>query len=234
MIRTVAETGSTNADMAALAKAGAAEGDWLRAERQTAGRGRQGRQWDSQAGNLYASTLVRLRRSDPAPPTLGFVAAVALHEAVAAYLGGGRAILKWPNDLLVHGAKLSGILLERSGDAVVIGFGVNLGYHPTGIDRAATSLTALGVAVTPDMFLETLAETFERWVSRWRSEGFAAVRTRWLAKAHAQGTALSVRQGDGSPLEGLFDGIDSDGALILRLADGARHVIHAGDVFVIG
>tara|TARA_B100000678_G_scaffold263557_1_gene246449 strand:- start:449 stop:1153 length:705 start_codon:yes stop_codon:yes gene_type:complete len=234
VIRTVAETGSTNADMAALAKAGAAEGDWLRAERQTAGRGRQGRQWASEPGNLYASTLVRLRRGDPSPPTLGFVAAVALHEAVAAYLDEGRGFLKWPNDLLVDGAKLSGILLERSQDAVIIGFGVNLAHHPTGIDRVATSFAALGAVVTPDIFLETLAETLRRWVAIWRAQGFAPVRNRWLAKAHDQGTALAVRQSDGPPLQGLFCGIDNDGALILRLADGARHVIHAGDVFVIG
>ena len=117
MIRTVAETGSTNADMLHLAREGAAEGLWLRAERQLAGRGRQGRGWDSPVGNFYGSTLVRLRRGDPAPATLGFVAAVALAELVDGLLPGGGPMLKWPNDLLIDGAKLSGALLERAGAA---------------------------------------------------------------------------------------------------------------------
>ncbi|GGO90211.1 biotin--[acetyl-CoA-carboxylase] ligase [Stakelama pacifica] len=233
MIRTVGETGSTNADMAALALAGAAEGDWLRAERQSAGRGRQGRQWASEAGNLYASTLVRLRPSDPPAPGLGFVAAVALHDAVAAYIGEGRAVLKWPNDVLVEGAKLSGILLERTGDAVVAGFGVNLAHHPRDLDRPATSLCALGSAVAPGDFLETLAESLRRRLSQWRGEGFGAIREVWMARAHPVGSALSVRQPEGAALQGLFDGIDSDGALRLRLADGSRHVMHAGDIFLI-
>ncbi|MAW99628.1 MAG: biotin--[acetyl-CoA-carboxylase] ligase [Sphingomonas sp.] len=233
MIRTVGETGSTNADMAALALAGAAEGDWLRAERQSAGRGRQGRQWASEAGNLYASTLVRLRPSDPPAPGLGFVAAVALHDAVAAYIGEGRAVLKWPNDVLVEGAKLSGILLERAGDAVIAGFGVNLAHHPDDLDRPATSLCALGSAVAPGDFLETLVESLRRRLSQWRGEGFGAIREVWMVRAHPVGSALSVRQPEGAALQGLFDGIDSDGALRLRLADGSRHVMHAGDIFLI-
>src|SRR5436853_1339519 len=112
-ILTVAETGSTNDDLASLAREGAAEGLWLRAERQTGGRGRQGREWHSPAGNLYASTLVRLRPADPPAPTLALVAAVALHEVASAFAGGARIEIKWPNDLMVGGAKLSGILLER-------------------------------------------------------------------------------------------------------------------------
>ncbi|RZL52832.1 MAG: biotin--[acetyl-CoA-carboxylase] ligase, partial [Sphingomonas sp.] len=138
-IRTVAETGSTNADMRLLARQGAEEGLWLRAERQTAGKGRLGRQWVSEPGNLYASTLVRLRPADPAPATLALVAAVALHRAVGVFLP-DAARLKWPNDLLLGDAKLSGILLERSEDAVVVGIGVNLAHHPDLPDRATTSL----------------------------------------------------------------------------------------------
>jgi BirA family biotin operon repressor/biotin-[acetyl-CoA-carboxylase] ligase len=103
-------------------------------------------------------------------------------------------IIKWPNDLLLDGAKLSGILLERSGDAVIIGFGVNLAHHPEGLDRAATSLVAqTGAAPDPDAFLAVLADSFVRWVGRWRTEGLAAIRTAWLARAHPTGTALSVR-----------------------------------------
>lgn len=230
-IRTVAETGSTNADMVVLARQGVEEGLWLRAERQTAGRGRQGRAWTSPAGNLYASTLVRLRSSDPPAATLALVAAVALHEAVGVF--GVAAQLKWPNDLLIAGAKLSGILLERSDDAVVIGIGVNLSHHPDLPDRPTTSLAAHDAQVAPDAFLDVLAEAFARRLTRWRGEGIAAIRAAWLAAAHPAGTALSVRLPDGSAYDGLFDGLDPDGALILRLASGQRHVIHAADVFLL-
>lgn len=223
--------------MAALARAGAAEGLWLRADRQTAGRGRQGRAWASPAGNLYASTLVRVRSGEPSPATLALVAAVALEETVAVFLeraGGPRdgLALKWPNDLLLDGAKLSGILLERVEDAVIIGFGVNLAHHPTEVERAATSLAAHGAAPEPGVFAEALAEGFARWLARWR-EGIAPVRDRWLARAHPEGTALVARLAGGQAVEGLFAGLTGDGALILRLAGGGTRVIHAGDVFLL-
>ena len=230
--RTLPETGSTNADLADLARAGAVDGLWLRAERQTAGRGRQGRAWDSPAGNLYASTLVRLYPTDPPAATLALVAAVALEEAVAVFLPRG-AVIKWPNDLLIDGAKLSGILLERADDAVIIGFGVNLAHHPQALDRPATSLAAHGHAPDPHLFLETLAESMARWVSRWRGEGLPPIRDRWTARAHPPGTALTARLADGTSLDGLFEGLTGDGALILRLADGAHRVIHAADVFLL-
>lgn len=232
LIRTIPETGSTNADMLAFAAAGASEGSWLRAERQTGGRGRQGRAWESPPGNLYASTLVRLRPSDPVAATLALVAAVALQDAVGVFLP-SRATLKWPNDLLIDGAKLSGILLERAGDAVVIGIGVNLAHHPDLPDRPATSLAAHGVAVPPDTFVEVLAEAFARWLGRWRGEGVDAIRQNWCARAHPVGTALSTHLPDGSKVDGLFDGLDAEGALILKEAGGSRRVIHAGDVFLI-
>nr|WP_156404832.1 biotin--[acetyl-CoA-carboxylase] ligase [Sphingomonas sp. Root241] len=229
-MRTVAETGSTNMDVAELARSGASEGLWLRAERQTSGKGRQGRAWDSPAGNLYISTLVRVRPGEPAPATLALVAAVALEEAVSLF--GVQPMLKWPNDLLVGGAKLSGILLERVEDAVIIGFGVNLAHHPVDLDRPATSIAAHAPAPEPQVFAETLAEIFARWLSRWR-DGIAPVRDRWLARAHPLDTALTARLADGTSTEGLFGGLDAQGALILRLADGTTRVIHAGDVFLL-
>ncbi len=202
---------------------------WLRAERQTGGRGRQGRAWLSPAGNLYASTLVRLQARDPPAATLALVAAVALHETASAFAPAARFQIKWPNDLLNEGAKLAGILLERSGDAVVIGIGANLAHHPEDLARPATSLAALiGTAPDAGAFLEVLADGFARWLGRWRSDGLGAVRAAWLAAAHPLGTALSTGAG-----EGLFDGLDDTGALRLRLADGTSRVIHAGDVFLI-
>ncbi len=240
--------------MLALARGGVAEGVWMRAERQRSGRGRMGRDWSSPVGNFYGSTVVRLRPSDPAPATLALLAAVALEETVSTYLfsreGGspgsssaapgtlgsrlrGRTVLKWPNDLLLDGAKLSGILLERADDAVVIGIGVNLAHHPDLPDRPTTSLAAHGTPVDPAQFAETLAEALARWLARWRGEGLAPVRQRWLDRAHPVGTALTARLPDGTAHDGLFDGLDADGALILRLADGGRRVIHAADVFLI-
>jgi len=226
-IRTVAATGSTNDDVAALARDGALEGLWLRAERQVGGRGRQGRIWVSPPGNLYASTLVRLQPEDPPAPTLALLAAVALHEAVAAFAKG--VTIKWPNDLVADGAKLAGILLERQLNAVILGFGVNLAEHPDIPGRTVTSLKALtGTAPDPAAFVESLAAIFARWLQRWRDEGHAPVLDQWQAAAHPPGTPLSTPEGDG-----LYDGLDDSGALRLRLADGSSRVIHAGDVFLI-
>ena len=237
--------------MAALARTGLGEGVWLRAERQTAGRGRQGRSWTSSVGNLFASTLVRLRPSDPYAATLALVAGVAVEESLSWFHPGdgkapgsgrsqlgpglrrGGVLLKWPNDLLLDGAKVCGILLERADEAVIVGVGMNLAYHPNLPDRPTTSLAAHGVEVAPETAAEMLAESFARWLARWRGEGIAPVRARWLERAHPVGTALTARLPDGSALEGLFDGLDADGALMLRLAGGERRAIHAGDVFLL-
>lgn len=232
VVRTVSETGSTNDDLADSARQGAPEGIWLRADRQSGGRGRQGREWHSPPGNLYASTLVRLRPGDPPAPSLALVAAVALHEVASAFAGGAPIEIKWPNDLMVAGAKLSGILLERLEDSVIVGFGVNLAEHPDQTERPSTSLAALGGAPAPEVFLEALAQSFARWLGRWRDEGLAPIRAHWLAAAHPPGTALSTHTASGAWVEGVFDGLDESGALRLRLADGSAQVIHAGDVFL--
>lgn len=217
--------------MLALAARGAPEGLWLRAVEQTAGRGRLGRAWISPPGNLYASTTVRLRPTDPGAATLALVAAVALEETIAAY--GATPWIKWPNDLFIDDAKLTGILLERSGEAVVVGIGVNLAHHPDGLDRQVTSLAAQGLAAPdPELFLRDLADAFSRWLASWR-RSLGEVRRRWLERAHPIGTALAVRLPDQPPLEGLFDGLDENGALRLRLSHGAVQVIQAGDVFTI-
>jgi BirA family biotin operon repressor/biotin-[acetyl-CoA-carboxylase] ligase len=181
--------------------------------------------WQSPPGNLYASTLVRLRPGDPPAATLALVIAVAVHEVAVGLVPHAAVQIKWPNDLLLDGAKLAGILLEREGEAVVIGVGVNLARAPQGLDRPVAHLA--GVA-EPGTFLDMLAESLDRWLARWRSEGIAPVRAQWLAAAHPRGTALSTSEG-----EGLFDGLDEDGALRLRLADGTIRVIRAGDVFLI-
>ncbi|TZG26151.1 biotin--[acetyl-CoA-carboxylase] ligase [Sphingomonas montanisoli] len=233
MIRHVATTGSTNDDIAALARDGAPEGLWLRADVQTGGRGRHGRAWVSPPGNLYTSTIVRRRPGDPPPQTLAMLAAVALDELLQLWLPADRLTIKWPNDLLVGGAKISGILLEAAGDAVVVGIGVNLAHHPDLPDRIVTSVAAEGAAPpAPADVIVDLADTFARWLGRWRGEGLAPILARWQARAHPIGTALSVREGDNA-IDGLYDGLDADGALRLRGADGSVQIIRAGDVFLL-
>jgi BirA family transcriptional regulator, biotin operon repressor / biotin---[acetyl-CoA-carboxylase] ligase len=228
-ITTVSETASTNADMLLRAKEGAPEGDWLRAECQTAGRGRMARDWVSPVGNLYASTIIRLRPSDPPAPTLALVAAVALHRVVSEYVA---SMLKWPNDLMVQGRKLSGILLERADDAIVAGFGVNLAGHPD-LDRPVTSIFAeTGVAPDPAAFCEHLAGSLADALIVWRRD-LAEIIALWEGAAHPPGTALSVDPGTGDRIDGQYLGLTPDGALRLALADGGERVIHAGDVFLI-
>ncbi len=218
--------------MMARARDGASEGCWIRAERQISGRGRQGRAWSSDTGNLSASTLVRVHPGDPPAPTLALVAAVALHESVTVAVPGLDVRIKWPNDLVVGDAKLSGILLERQGDAVVVGFGVNLRSAPSIADRATVSVASLiGTAPTPADFLDILADLMTYWIATWRSAGLEPVRQRWLAAAHPIGAALRVRSGN-TAVDGLFAGLDRDGGLLLRTAETVR-TVHAGDVFLL-
>lgn len=218
--------------MLALAEQGAPDGCWLRAGRQTGGRGRMGRNWESPAGNLYCSTLVRLMAGDPPAHTLALVAANALHALVAP-LCAGSARIKWPNDILVDGAKIAGILLERVGDAVVVGIGVNVAGHPEGLDRPVTSLMAQGASdAEAGALLERLAALFAHWLAIWRAQGLDPVRTHWLLNAHPRGTAMRVLQPDGEQVDGTFDTLDRQGMLILRLANGESRAIHAGDIIL--
>lgn len=219
--------------MLALAEQGLAEGTWLRAGRQSGGRGRMGRSWESPEGNLYCSTLVRLRSGDPPPHMLALVAANAVHALVAP-LCAGQARIKWPNDVLVDGAKIAGILLERAGDAVVVGIGINVTGHPTGLDRPVTSLAAQSVGDTDaSVLIERLVELFAHWLAVWRAQGLDPVRAHWLLNAHPKGTAMRVVQPDGEVVEGSFDTLDQQGMLILRLANGDARAIHAGDILLI-
>jgi BirA family biotin operon repressor/biotin-[acetyl-CoA-carboxylase] ligase len=233
-IQTVAETGSTNEDMKALAAAGEPEGVWLRAARQTGGKGRMGRVWQGQEGNLFASTLVRPGPLDPAAPSLAFVAAVAVHEALTEFTGAGVLTLKWPNDILADTTKLCGMLLESSNGAVVVGIGVNIASAPALPDREATCLHALGAtACDAANVLERIAFHFAEWLARWRTYGLEPVIRAWEARAHPRGTPLAAALPDGERIYGTFDGLDPAGTLILHLADGTNRAIHAGDVFLL-
>ena len=224
-IHIVEQTGSTNADL--IADSAAGEGDWLVALRQSSGKGRQGRQWQSLDGNFAGSTLIRLRDGDPPPATLALAAGLALIEAVDAAAPDRALQLKWPNDLMLDGAKLGGILLERAGDRIVAGFGLNLAAAPAIEGRPTTSLDG---AVSPHAFAPLLAASLARLLIAWRSADPAALINAWQQRAHPLGTAIIIHSAPGDCLSGRFDGLDPDGSLRLRLDDGRIERIHAGDV----
>lgn len=229
------EVGSTNDWVLARADT-LADAQWVIADRQTAGRGRRGRAWGDGAGNLMASVLVRAEGS---VQQLSFVAAIALLAALRASGGqggdtaAGSFALKWPNDLLLGGVKVSGILLERAGDALVIGFGVNIVSFPEATERPATCLTAAGLAgVAPVDLLRRLMPAFAEYRQLWVAQGFEPIRERWLADAAGVGDRIAARLG-AETIEGVFEGLEADGALALRLDDGALRAVHAGEVFAL-
>ena len=239
MIETLPEAGSTNTVLAHRLRAGepVPEAFWLRAERQTAGRGRAGRAWTEAHGNLYASTVVRVGLGDPPAHTLSLVAGLAVHDLLMMQLLVGRAgpgahrWLKWPNDLLVNGAKIAGILCERVGDAIIVGIGINVAAMPEVDGRQVTCIQRSNPHNTNDAaaILRMLATSFADRLARWRDHPLSVMLVEWEERAHAKGTSLSVADGD-IRLHGSFDGLASDGALRLALVDGSTRIIHAGDV----
>ncbi len=229
---------STNEEAKRLAADGAAGGALVWAGEQLAGRGRRGRGWASPPGNLYASLLLRPACPPARACQLNFVAAVALAEAVSSLLPAGTPVtLKWPNDVLVGGAKVSGILLEasaaldRSIDWLIIGVGVNVASHPVDTPYPATSLQREGAAdATAATILQAFAERFQVWYETWRGQGFVPVRARWLASARGLGEPIEVRL-ERETLQGRFGDLDESGALMLDMPDGARRQITTGDLF---
>lgn len=235
MIEIVPETGSTNSDLLTRLRTGEplAEGDWLVADRQLAGRGRQGRQWSDGSGNFLGSTTVHIRPGDPSAPTLALLAGLALYETALPMVPDPSALhLKWPNDLLYRRAKLAGVLLEGQGDRVVVGIGVNLAVAPNLPGRETCAFAHFGPAPDRDLFAEALAATFARELDRWRTYGLAPIMRRWQAATLPAGTALTVHDPDGRSLTGAYAGLTEGGSLLLRLADGATHTVHAGDVML--
>ena len=233
MIETVPATGSTNADLLARLDAGEriAESHWLLADRQTAGRGRQGRAWSDGAGNFMGSTVVHRASGDPPAPSLSLLAGVALLAAVVAFHPDPpRPVLKWPNDLLLGGDKLAGVLLESRGDSIVVGIGVNLAQAPDLPGRGTVSLADHGTTSARDAFAAALAETFADRLVRWRTYGLEPILREWRAGSLPEGTPLSVHDAGGEHVAGTFAGLTDEGALRLRSVDGTIRVVHAGDV----
>ena len=184
---------------------------------------------------MFASGIVRLGAGDPPASSLGFLASIAAYETARLIARDVPIMIKWPNDLLtVNGAKFCGMLLERAGDAVIIGIGMNLFTHPQGLDRPVTDLrTSGGNPPHAQAVLEILAETLQNWLQRWRLGGLAPLLKSWQQFAHPMGTALTVKLPNGDVLQGLYNGLNEDGSLRLCLADGQIHAIHAADVFLI-
>ena len=228
-IRIVERLGSTNS--ALLSDHQAIEGDWLVAMRQDRGKGRHGRTWQSIEGNFFGSTLIQLRPSDPPAPSLALVAGLAVIEAVAIEVPEAPLSLKWPNDLMLGDGKLAGILLERSGDRVVAGIGVNLAGAPDIEGRKTASLKAIR-NIAPQAFAPVLAGKFSQLLAAWRSSDPAQFAQAWMARAHPPGTELEVHSAPGERVSGTFDGIEPDGAMRLKRADGTIDIVRAGDVYL--
>ncbi len=234
------ETDSTNAEARRRAEAGETGPLWITARRQTAGRGRRGRKWESESGNL-ASTLLLLTRKSPAEAAqLTFAASLAVADLLDCYVPPALVTIKWPNDVLLDGRKTSGILIE-SGPApsgglwLAVGIGVNLNQTPGDTERPATCIAehlSQGVASPPtvDEAAKVLAETFGVWLDRWTTLGFQPILDAWTARTpglHGPCTARLTNE----TLTGTADGVEADGSLRLKLPDGSLRVISAGDVF---
>ncbi len=233
-----ASVGSTNDVARDLAERGEPEGLFVRADRQTSGRGRQGRSWESPPGNLHASLILRPIRPAGEVATLSLVVALALAEAVERLsLGRTEPQVKWPNDVQVAGAKLAGILLEMGVDGrggcawLIAGIGVNVAWAPgEAVPYPTTSLAAEGLgAVTPARLLDELAATLRRRLDRWGPGGFSAVRADWLARATGLGRAIELRLGD-DLVCGVLRDVDAGGALRLERASGELASFSAGEV----
>jgi BirA family transcriptional regulator, biotin operon repressor / biotin---[acetyl-CoA-carboxylase] ligase len=230
---------STNAEARRRAEAGEAGPLWITAEVQTAGRGRRGRGWSTEAGNLAATLLFSTTRTAAEAAQLSFVTALAVSDLARAFVEPQMVSLKWPNDVMVNGLKVSGILLESGRHEgtlwVAAGMGVNLASAPEGTERPAAALgDFMGrPAPTPSEAMGVLAEAFDRRLAAWEAGGFVAVRDAWLERAQGMGERCIARL-EHETIEGVAEGLEPNGALRLRLADGGVRLISAGDVFFQG
>ena len=221
------------------AKRRAANGElgpvWLVARSQTQGRGRRGRAWVSRSGNLYATGLYTLDKPLGEAANLSFAAALAVADVCTRFVDERIVRVKWPNDVLVNGRKISGILLE-SGERpdqrvwLAVGVGINLAHHPKDQERPATSLGEFSDEVTLEAAMTVLAERFEYWRRKWDEAGFSALRDAWLSRAFGLGEPCLVRLND-EEISGVFADLGPSGEMRLDLNDGQRRYISAGDVF---
>ena len=240
--RVLPQTDSTMAEAARRAEDGIPGPEWTLALHQTAARGRRGRPWAMPPGNFAASLLMRPRCSPSDGALRSFVAALALRDAlIAAGVPQGDVALKWPNDVLLRGGKLAGILLESQGDGhgglshLIIGIGVNLAAAPAPASlkpdavRPVSLHETTGIAIAPEPFLDLLAPALDRYDRQLCAYGFAPIRTAWLAGAARLGQSITARLPAGA-LTGIFRDMDAAGNLILETA-GGRRPIAAAEIF---
>lgn len=239
-VRLLEETDSTNAEARRLAEAGESGPLWVVARRQTAGRGRRGREWLDETGNLSATLLTTLRRSPAEAAQLTFVAALAVADLIDGFAPPSLVAIKWPNDVMLAGGKVSGILIESGAHAngclwLAVGIGVNLARAPSGTERPATALVdhlrgEITAVPTVEAAAAALARTFAVWFERWETLGFQPVLDAWTTRAAGLDGPAVARLGH-ETISGRAEGVDIDGSLRLRLADGSLRLISAGDVF---
>lgn len=234
------EIDSTNAEARRRAEAGATGPVWIVARRQTAGRGRRGRAWISEPGNLAATLLTTTGRTPAEAAQVTFVAALAVADLLDAFVPPGLVTIRWPNDVMIDGRKAAGILIESGrhldgGLWLAVGIGVNLVHAPVEVERPATALAGRlrgDVAYAPPVVAaaEILAEAFAAWNERWETLGFQPVLDAWTARCGGLHGPATARLGH-ETITGVADGVEPDGALRLRLPDGTLRLISAGDVF---
>ena len=224
--------GSTSDEAMRLAAQGAPHGTVVHADQQTTGRGRLSRRWFSPPGNLYLSIILRLNIPASRSVEVGFVAALAVADAIDAMLPPRvRATLKWPNDVLVNDGKISGILLEQADSALVLGIGVNVLQEPSHVTYKVSTLVGCGGLAAVDDTRARLLAALANWLDVWQRDGFAHVRTAWLARAHPPGSPIRISDGHRS-IVGRFADLTDDGALMVETAEGAARVV-AGDVVLL-
>lgn len=221
--------GSTNDEARRLALEGAPHGTVVHADEQTAGRGRRAHSWFSPPGNLYISILLRTGQPASRAAELGFVAGLAVADTVERLLPRQtQAMLKWPNDVLVAGGKVAGILLEQIDDATIIGVGLNVLQAPSNAAYKTTTIVANGGIASVDRARDILLDRLGRYLADWQAEGFNAIRALWLGRSYPVGAAIRANAG-GQPVAGLFAGLDLDGALLLDTPLGRQRVV-AGEI----
>lgn len=231
-------TDSTNTQAKQRVAAGGFVDCWLVADSQSAGRGRLQKRWISPVGNLFSTALFREPGGLAVASRMPFASALAVTDVALRFAPQADVRVKWPNDVRIGGAKLSGILIETGGSGaqtwVAAGIGINVTHAPDGTGQSAASLSTLrgDSGVTTGMVLDALREAFALRLVQAR-EGFGILRKDWLDRAEGLGGMVRVTV-SGAPVEGLFEDMDVSGALILRLPDGSRQTIRAGDVDLIG
>lgn len=229
----LAEVSSTSDLARDAVEQGACEGTAFRADVQVAGRGRHGRDWISPKGNLYISVVLRPQRPLLEWPGLSLVASLALYDALATMRPRSRLGLKWPNDVLLDNRKVAGLLLESTGDAIILGCGVNCLHAPdntTGWRPGWLNQNQDDDIITPDRLLESLAVFLCQRYNDWHNKGMDAIAPDWKQAAAHLGREITARQADGSTLSGTFENLSPDGSMMLRLPNGQLETMTAGDV----